>query len=199
MLMPIYSTLIKYEPEFFIGEIHSIIFECLSEFSVEMKTRSKPRIHIIDKNSAYRKVIEGLIRALGYNCITSSECCEQLLSSKYQPDIIILDHKLGEDNLSGLDFLRLYSSLRFPHTRFLFLSSCADIDIAVTSIRSGAYDYIIKSKKGLERLSKRLVMLVNAFHISHRKQKQLRAAIFSLGMFSLIFILVILLYNHQML
>ena len=197
--MPIYSTLIKYEPEFFIGEIHSVIFERLSEFTFSMRTRSKPRIHIIDKNSAYRKVIEGLIRALGYNCITSSECCEQLLSSKYRPDIIILDHKLGEENLSGLDFLRLYGSIRFPNTRFLFLSSCVDLDIAVTSIRSGAYDYILKSKEGLERLSKRLVLLVNAFQISCRKQKQLRTAIFSLGMFSLIFILVILLYNHQIL
>ena len=63
---------------------------------------------------------------------------------------------MGEDKITGLDFLRTYASSHFPDTRFIFLSSSTSLDIAVDSIRTGAYDYIVKSKSGLERLVKRL-------------------------------------------
>jgi len=162
-----------------------------------MKNRKRPLIHIIDKNSAYRKVIEGFIRVLGDGKITTSDSCEQLISEKIQPDIIILDHLMGENKLTGLDFVRAYGSSHFPNTRFIFLSSSTNLDVAVDSIRAGAYDYIVKSKSGLELMVRRLDKLINSYQLTCRKQKQLRTAVFSLGMFSMIFILIILLYNNQ--
>ena len=162
-----------------------------------MKNRKQPVIHIIDKNSSYRKVIEGFVRVLGISKVSSSECCEELLSGKIHPDIIILDQLMGEDKITGLDFLRTYASSHFPDTRFIFLSSSTSLDIAVDSIRTGAYDYIVKSKSGLERLVKRLDNLVNAYQLSYRKKIQLRTAAISLGMFSILFALIIYLYNHQ--
>jgi len=163
-----------------------------------MKSRSVPQIHIIDKSPIYRKVIEELIRALGHSGISSSESCEQLLSLKIQPDIIILDHDLGNHKLTGLDFVRSFGSLQFPNTRFVFLSSTTSLDIAVSSLRAGAKDYIIKSKAGWEHLAKRLDQLVGSFYAFRRKQKQFKVAMFSLVLFGFIFALTILLYNHQM-
>lgn len=161
-----------------------------------MKNRKGPVIYIIDKNSSYRKVIEGFIRVLGNCRVSSSESCERLLSDNIRPDIIILDHNMGENKLSGLDFVRSYGS-RFPKTRFIFLSSCTNLEIAVASIKAGACDYIVKSKAGIERMIKNLENLFDSYQMVHREKRQLRTAVISLGMFSLFFALIIFLYNHQ--
>lgn len=162
-----------------------------------MKNPKQPVIHIIDRNMSYRKVIEGLVRVLGINRISTSECCEELLSTKVQPDIVILDHLMGENKIKGLDFMRTYAPSRFPNTRFIFLSSSTNLDIAVDSIRAGAYDYIVKSKSGLERMMKRLDKLIKSYRLLHRKKVQMRTVAITLGMFSILFVLFILLYNNQ--
>jgi FixJ family two-component response regulator len=137
-----------------------------------------PKIHIIDKNNSYRNVVAGMIRALGYELITTSD-----------------NYNFGENKLTGLDFVRTYRTLKFPNTRFVFLSSCTNIDVAVLSMQSGAIDYIIKSKSGLERLVRRLDTIISAYKVILRKQWQFRLAIITLGMFSIIFLLIIVLYN----
>ena len=161
-----------------------------------MKLKSGPKIHIIDKSSSYRKVVAGMIHALGYSSITTSDSCEQFLSGKASPDIVILDYIMGEKRQTGLSFMQKYSALKFPGTKFIFLSSCTNLDIAVSCIRSGAFDYIIKSKSGLERLVNRIELLVTTYYVNMRIKKQIRAAIVSLGMIGILFVLGILLYYH---
>jgi CheY-like chemotaxis protein len=162
-----------------------------------MKYTPLPQIHIIDKNPSYRKVVEGFVRALGYP-VTSTESCEQLLSERKKPDIIILDHDLGADNLTGLDFMHRYGQKHFPDTRFVFLTSTTSLDIALSSLRGGAIDYIIKSKSGLERLVKRIDALVGSYHFLRRLKRHLIYALVLLTIFGLTLILAIFQYNNQL-
>ncbi len=140
----------------------------------------------------------GMLHGLGYNNITCSASCEELLNFKVQPDIIILEHLLGRNKMKGLDLIRKHRASKYPHSRFLFLSSCSDINVAISSIKAGAFDYILKSKSGLERLIKRLDKLAETCYIVNKKQKQYRAALYSLGVVGFLFILIILLYHYQL-
>ena len=159
-----------------------------------MKNTLSPRIHIIDKSPAYRKVVEGLVQALGFSHITSTTCCEQLLTVKIKPDIIIIDHDLGEHNITGLEFLYQYGTTHFPDSRFVFLTSTDDLDIAMSSIRAGAVDYILKSKSGLDRLVRKLEILVRSYKIRHLQKRNLRIAAILLGFFGFLLILAVLKY-----
>ncbi len=159
-----------------------------------MKNPANPLIYIIDSNSGYRKILDTCFNALKFSNLRTFETCEACLESDEIPDIIILDHAMKEYHISGLDFLISYKQ-QYSNTHFLFFSSDASVDIAVRSIKWGACDYFIKSKKGLEQLILRFNNLIQSYKLMRRKQFVYNAAIISLGMFSLVFAIAILLYN----
>ncbi|MCG8700551.1 MAG: response regulator, partial [Bacteroidales bacterium] len=66
-------------------------------------------------------------------------------------DIVIIDNYLGENNLSGLEIMKIYKSL-YPSASFFFYSSDRNITHAKEAIKQGAIDYITKSVKGLQPL-----------------------------------------------
>ena len=155
-----------------------------------------PQICILDKNKSYRHIIEDLIKALGYNCVESFESSREIIEHRFRPDILIMDYELGKSSLNGLEFFRLYGCNLFAGTKFIFFSSNASSDIAMTAIRLGAYDYILKSKRGLEKLASRLDKLVKIYRLNHRKAILLRGALLTLGVVSIILLLAIFFYSH---
>jgi DNA-binding NarL/FixJ family response regulator len=162
-----------------------------------VKNPSNPLIFIIDHSQAYRNIVKNCLQALDYKNICTYSNSEEMQKSKLSPDIIILDQELGDHQTKGLDFFVTHKT-HYPNTHFIFLSSNTKIEIAVDSIKFGAYDYIIKSRIGLERLIMRINGLVNT-QIERRDQMKIyNTAVISLGMFSLIFVLAVFLYNHQM-
>jgi DNA-binding NtrC family response regulator len=168
-----------------------------TELIYTLKLNMDPVIHIVDRSRTYRKIVEECLTALGYSNVAAFENPEELLSFKLAPDIIILDHETDRAQLSGLEFFRQYGNSRFRHTRFIFLSSDTNLHIAVSAIRLGAFDYIVKSKQGLERLITHVEKLVESHRINYRRERFFNAALLSLGMVSFLFLLVIFLYSHQ--
>lgn len=159
-----------------------------------MKNPTNPLIYIVDQNAGYRKILYACFHALNYTNLQTFETCEACNESDEIPDIIILDHSMKEYHISGLDFL-ISKRSKYSNTHFLFFSSDANADVAVRSIKWGASDYFIKSKKGLEQLIYRMDTLIKSYRIIRRKKIVYNAAVVSLGMFSLIFVIAILIYN----
>jgi DNA-binding NtrC family response regulator len=161
-----------------------------------VKNPKNPIIYMIDNSHIYCEIVKNCLEALNYNNIHTFSKCEEVGILSITPDIVILDQELGSNRLKGFDFFRKYKMLN-PDTHFIFFSSNTSIEVAVNSIKMGAFDYIVKSKFGLERLVKRFNNLIaSQIRIQNRK-KILNAAVVSLSMVSLIFILAIILYNHQ--
>lgn len=76
-----------------------------------------------------------------------------------EPDIIVLDYFLNaikEDAVSGSDILKEIVAQR-PQARVIMMSGQEDMETALEAIRNGAYDYIIKNEKSMQRLE----LLVN--------------------------------------
>jgi len=117
-----------------------------------MALKNDPLIFVIDKNSGYRKTITDCLEALSFNNYVEFSNGEQCFTSKSPvPDIIILDYNLGENNWNGIEFMEEYSRVN-KKTQYIFLSSNSKLDVAVESIRLGAFDYILKSNSGLSRM-----------------------------------------------
>ena len=158
-----------------------------------MKPKANPIIHIIDKSPAYCKIIESCLLGLGYSNFHSYYKSADWLEHATQPDIIILDYDLGEKQVSGLELLHAYYKL-YTNTHFVFMSSNTNLDIALSAIKLGACDYILKSKQGLEQLVKKIDTLVRKKAEQKRKKICYRSLLAILGMICIVFITAIIFY-----
>jgi DNA-binding NarL/FixJ family response regulator len=161
-----------------------------------VKFSAHPVIFIVDRSQSYRIIIKNILQLLNYRNLHTFQYSEECYTSAIIPDIIILDHNLGNDKQSGLDFLRRNRS-RYPNTCFFFFSSSTNPDIALDSIRWGAIEYILKSKIGLTILIEKLENFVLTRNKEFRNELYLKSGLLSLGLLSVLFVLGIILYKHQ--
>lgn len=187
--------MVKYVDENSSTNLSDPYFCIMIQQIVALKNPKNPHIYVIDKNPSYRKVIQGCLSALNYRNIELFDSTGECLLAGGSPDIIILDNNQDKDQLSGIEFFRVYRK-KFQTAHFLFLSSNTNLDIAVKAMKLGAYDYIIKSKMGLEHLIERVDKLVNIYRKDLKRKNLHRITLISLGIFSLIYLLAILFYTH---
>lgn len=156
-----------------------------------------PVIHILDQSREYRRILEECLLTLGYSNVETFNDPDLMLEYRSKPDIIILDHEMGNARLSGLEFFRLYGHREFRTSKFIFLSSNLNPNIAVSAIRMGAFDYIIKSKMGLDRLINRVGKLVQAHREGYRKTLLFRVSLVSFSLLACVLALAVYFYNHS--
>jgi len=87
---------------------------------------------------------------------------------QFKPDLVISDLRLPDD--SGISFLKWMKSV-YPEVIFIMMTGYADVQTAVESIRSGAYDYIAKPLNPEELLKK-----MNAAASVVKKEKEAKAS-----------------------
>lgn len=155
-----------------------------------------PCIYIIDQNSTYRKIVADMLMALGYKNVhifeNAEDCCK---NSPSTADIVILDYTLGKNGKNGLDFMRRY--IRKHHqASFIFFSSITRVENAVECVKSGAVDYIIKSKLGLERLTSKIDKVYRNKISLQRSLIFQRAVIAAIGLSTSLIALGSWMYNH---
>ena len=131
-------------------------------------SKKYPLIFIVEDNKAYSKVVDYHLKHNGYEnskVFTSGEDCLNELHLK--PDIIIQDYKL--QGISGINVLQRVKSV-LPFTEFIFLSSQDSIEIAVSSIKYGAFDYIVKDDVALQRLLQKIENIIRLQKLRKRYQ-----------------------------
>ena len=118
---------------------------------------------IMLKNHLEKRIGQNItvnVFAYGENCLDRLD---------EEPDIIVLDYFLNaikEDALSGTDILNQIVEQR-PQARVVMMSGQEDMETALESIRNGAYDYIIKNEKAMQRLE----LLVNKVIMEIEKEE----------------------------
>ena len=115
-----------------------------------MQNQDYPLIFIVEDNSIYNKFIVNHLRSKKFNRIESFLSGEECLKNLYKkPDIVIQDYLLN--GINGLDVL-ITSKKRNPDSEFIFLSGQDNLNVAVSSIKNGAFDYVVKDRFALEKL-----------------------------------------------
>ena len=138
-----------------------------------MSRKESTTAWIVDDDPTYRNFIDAHLKTMGYTTV-HFECGEDCLDHLYKfPDLIILDHNLGE-GIDGLETLRRIKSVN-PEIPVVYLSAQDDLASAVEALKYGVYDYIEKNESAVVRL-KNVVNKINDITnlLKRRYQSQVR-------------------------
>ena len=99
-------------------------------------------ILIVEDDLTFRLVLKTWLEKRGFNILLAKTLYETKKSfANSLPDMVISDIRLSKDN--GITILKWIKS-NFPNTHVIMMTSYANIQSAVQSIKLGAYDYIAK-------------------------------------------------------
>ena len=129
-------------------------------------------ILIVDDEKDIRELISEILIDEGFSTRLSSnsaECLSQVSSAP--PSLLILDIWLKDSNMDGIDILKKVK-VDYPQVPVVIISGHGNIEIAVSAIKQGAYDFIEKPFN-IEQL---LVVVRRAMETSslRRENKELK-------------------------
>lgn len=115
-----------------------------------MQNKKNPLIFVVEDNQMYNKLVVSYLKT---NKLTNVEAYlsgeDALKNMDKNPDIVIQDYLL--EGMTGIEVL-IKSKKTNPDVEFIFLSGQDSIDIAINSMKYGAYDYIVKDQMALQKL-----------------------------------------------
>jgi len=125
-------------------------------------------IFLVDDNSLCLSIYRKYLLNLGFtnvHCFESGPDC--IANLDMRPDIIFLDYFMRP--MDGLDTLKKIKALH-QGICTVMLSAQADTDIAVQSLKCGAFDYIVKGKNELADIQNVMDRFIQLKNISLARQ-----------------------------
>lgn len=157
----------------------------------------KKLIYIVDDEPMQREMLmDHLGKMSGYECFTFPTGEECIAAFKVRPaDIVFLDYNLDSqqrDAMDGIDVLRELKTLR-PETEVVMISGQDRIEVAVNSMKYGAFDYIVKGEGAFYRAEKAVfnIYRYNKLQGNAQNYKKLML-LFGIGMVIMIAIVIYL-------
>ncbi len=122
-------------------------------------------IFIVEDDPSYAAVIRHSLESKNYMNIkvftNGQECIDHM---HLLPEIVLLDFWLGEDQKNGLEILKALKA-KDPDVQVVFLTANDKIETATATIKSGAYDYVVKNETATERIKNILRRIIFENHI----------------------------------
>lgn len=136
-----------------------------------MYTNKNFKITLIDDDPAMTEMLNDfIIKKYTSAGVSVYHTGEDALKGFYErPDVIVLDYHLDSINPDALNGLQILKKLKdmYPETPVIFLSAEEKPEIAVNTIKYGAYDYIVKNENAFHRLE---ILITNI--LSHGELKK---------------------------
>lgn len=131
-----------------------------------LMAKSNFKIYILEDDEWYNKLLVHTA-SLNPDYIVKSffNVSDFIKSLKDKPDLVTIDYRLPDGN--GEDVLQQVKSL-LPDTEVIVISEQEDIQTAISLLKKGAYDYLVKEKNIKERL---LATFNNVFKNSGLKER----------------------------
>ena len=135
-----------------------------------MTPHNKPLIIIVDDDPLQRELLKDhLSKMSGYQILTFGTGEECIAAGKVRkPTLVFLDYYLDtqvKDAMDGLEVLKEMKALH-PDVDVVMISSQDKIEVAVNSIKYGAFDYIVKGEGAFYRAEK---VLFNVYRYNKLK------------------------------
>ena len=100
------------------------------------------KVLIVDDEPNMRRILKANLRMDNHTCVEASNSHEAvMLLSKEDFDVVVTDQKMPGG--SGLDVLRAVQESD-PTTSVIFLTAVGTVELAVESMRQGAFDFLAK-------------------------------------------------------
>lgn len=152
-------------------------------------------IFVVEDDILYLNLINKELEKMGYDNIKSFTTGREAIHNlDSKPDIALLDYFLEKD-YTGLDILKKIKK-RFPDTQAIFLTASDDVNIAVDTMRNGAYDYIVKGDTAFIRIRHLLKKISEENERKARSRSIIRFQIYVIIAIILISLLGILYFHY---
>ncbi len=101
------------------------------------------RILVVDDEESIREVVCSMLGTAGYRCTpaASGNAALELLASGEEFELMLSDLMMAE--MQG-DILLERAKERFPEMPVIMVTAVSDLSVALSAIRNGAYDYLLK-------------------------------------------------------
>ena len=137
-----------------------------------MNNENKIKLFLVDDDAVYLKLLEIEFLQHGdfdIETYPTGELCMEHLSNK--PDVIILDYYLDGVDVNAMNGMETLDKIKAsnPNIPVVMLSSQDKIDIAISCMHHGAFDYVMKSETAFIRLQK----IITAIFEFKKIEKQL--------------------------
>ena len=137
-----------------------------------MNNENKIKLFLVDDDAVYLKLMEIEFHLHGdfdIETYPTGEMCLENLSHK--PDVIILDFYLDGIDKNAMNGIETLDKIKatYPNIPVVMLSSQDKIDIAISCMHHGAFDYVVKSETAFVRLQK----IITAIFEFKKMEKQL--------------------------
>jgi len=154
-----------------------------------MQKRTEPLIFIVEDNPVYNKLVVNYLQTKKFSNIVSffsGEECLKRIDEK--PDIIIQDYLL--EGIDGIEVLKATKKL-YPDTEFIFLSGQDSVDVAINTMKLGAFDYIVKDQMALKKLVDKITKIIAIQKlVLNNKRYKTGVILFFIGLALIILLLV---------
>ena len=110
-----------------------------------MDSKKRLLIYVVEDNKIYNHFVSEYLKKLGYNVksFLSGKECMKKVSEGESPDIVIQDYFL--DDSTGIEVMKEVKK-HSKKSEFIFLTVNGSLEEAVSTVKLGAFDYILKNK-----------------------------------------------------
>ena len=118
--------------------------------------------HNLNKNASCSFVVKKFL--------TGERCLEELHQN---PDVVILDYQLNTKDktaMNGIEILRRIKT-KNPDAQVIILSGQDSLEVAVSCIKNGAYDYLIKNESAFVRAAQMIKNLAYNISLQYEAKK----------------------------
>jgi DNA-binding NtrC family response regulator len=155
-----------------------------------MDAKKHLKIFVVEDNKIYNRVVCEYLKKQNFKQVTSfhsgKECIKAVVAGA-SPHIVIQDYHL--EDITGIDVLQNVKKIS-KRTEFVFLTGNEDMDVAVNTIKYGAFDYIIKDNDlALKKVVNKIDKLARLFELERGNRVVKQAMIVSVLFLVLIVIL----------
>jgi diguanylate cyclase (GGDEF)-like protein len=131
------------------------------------------RILVVDDESSLRIVLSQVLADDGHKVTVASNGEEALKLFREEPfPLVFTDIVMGKMN--GLDLLSQIKEMA-PNTQVIIITSHASLDTAISALRSGAYDYLVKPFAELEMISNVAFRAIDHLRLADENSRLLAA------------------------
>jgi two-component system OmpR family response regulator len=124
-----------------------------------MKTQDSFSVFLVDDDKMFLSSLKSTLSSefkegLEVSTFTSGEECLKNINGK--PDIVVLDYLLNDDQhpqaMDGMKVLKEIKKVDYRDILVIMLSGQDKLQVAVDSIKNGAYEYVAKSESAPVRI-----------------------------------------------
>jgi len=139
-----------------------------------MKSKVKMKVFVVDDDKFRTRLVERYLQNLNFEDISifynGTDCLDHLIE---EPDIIFLDYEMHD--LNGLEVLKKIKRFN-PNIYVVLLSGQTSMDVAVKSLKYGAFDYVIKEDDEFTRIEEvtNKILKVNELLLNGESKKPSR-------------------------